>query len=146
MYIDQSKIKMKKAIKLKWSYHGLPVFDLNGQEWVICDNDSLLNCAIENIKEGLFAFKASFILDFLKKVGNTRLSVESLKKMQSDLGEDANEIILLLLGDHLKEFCNLAIKTDGVGHFLSSYDDVVYNTQSIKELNFGYGPKCFRLN
>lgn len=91
-----------------------------GQTWEVAHEDTAVELAKERIEETLWAFNAEFIArhtatDLPKEL------IEALRKMQSELCEDANEIIKSMIED-LDAFLDEAIETDGLGHFLSSYD------------------------
>lgn len=77
--------------------------------------------AKEYIKDSLWAFNASFILE---ECGLDFSGEESLRHMQEKSCEGANDFILSLVEKTcgLEQFVEDAISADGRGHFMSSYD------------------------
>jgi hypothetical protein len=76
--------------------------------------------AAEYIKNSLWTFNASFISCHTKNGLNDRAE-KALEKMLGNLGEDANDIVEAMIED-IDEFIEDAIRADGRGHFLSTYD------------------------
>jgi hypothetical protein len=96
-------------------------YDAPGAEYmVLTDEEADEKCA-EYIKETLWAFNADFILD---ECGLDGSGVDSLRTMQSEACEGANDFILSLIEGTcgLEEFTESAVSADGRGHFMSSYD------------------------
>jgi hypothetical protein len=109
----------------------LDYFSLNNidpseiENYSIGTDDQATAAAREYILDGLWAFNSKFIADFLREYQVCDLgdrAVESLQKAQSELCEDANELIKGLIGDHIDSFVEQAIDADGRGHFLAGYD------------------------
>jgi hypothetical protein len=97
-------------------------------EFLIVTEEERDAVAKEHIKETLWAFNTSFIMDNLKEdiynnMSNYELdSLESsLRKMQEELCESANAIVFAVIAD-LDDFVQSAVEADGYGHFLSSYN------------------------
>lgn len=89
----------------------------------------------ERILEDLWAFRASYVIKYMK--GYDKLSLqqekvltEAIEKMQEALCESANPIIEAII-QNMDNFIQDAIIADGRGHFLASYDnnenEVIYN-------------------
>lgn len=102
--------------------------ELVGSEFLVTDEAGRFAALVENVKESLWAFNASFIMACLKPEIENDLSSydkeqleKSLAKLQSDLCEGANAIVKALIID-VEEFAEEAADVDGYGHFLSSYD------------------------
>jgi len=86
----------------------------------VADNDEQADsAALTAARESLWAFSSVYLSRFLGLSMNQQKAIE---KMQSELCEDAQEIIALLLGDRIDELLEDAVETDGRGHFLSTYD------------------------
>lgn len=101
------------------------------EEYLIL-NDSEANEAVENyIKENAWAFNSEFLASHM-----TNIDSHDLKHLQG-LYESANPIILKLI-DNIDRFINDAIRLDGRGHFLSSYDS--------KEIKLDDGLFAYRIN
>ncbi len=73
--------------------------------------------AFAYIRESVWAFNASFLVDYLPN-GVSEEVIEALLPQC----EGANEALLSMIGDRFEEFASDAIATDGRGHFLNSYD------------------------
>jgi len=87
--------------------------------WVLT-HDEATAIATEQIKQTLWAFRAEFIAAHCKR----RLSddaIEAVRKAQESLCEGANDLIESLIDD-LDHFIDDAIRADGLGHFIASYD------------------------
>ncbi len=91
--------------------------DDNGDYLVLTDDEADEKAA-EYIKDSLWAFNASFIIDHSKLPYEAE---EMVKNYQADKCESANESIEALIED-MDEFISDAISADGRGHFMSSYD------------------------
>jgi hypothetical protein len=74
--------------------------------------------AAEYIKDSLWAFNASFIIEHSKLPYEAKEMVQSFQSVKC---ESANDTIEALIED-MNEFVQDAIRADGRGHFLSSYD------------------------
>jgi len=74
--------------------------------------------AKEYIKESVWAFNASFIINHSMLPYKAK---EMIENFQTTKREDANETILALIED-FDEFVSDAISADGRGHFMNSYD------------------------
>lgn len=73
------------------------------------------------IEDSLWAFNAEFIIG---ECGLDFTGVDSLRKMQQDTCEGANDFIRSLIDrcTDINSFVESAIIADGRGHFMSSYD------------------------
>jgi hypothetical protein len=93
-------------------------YDAPGAEYmVLTDEEADEKCA-ENIKESLWAFNASFIIQ------NSDLPMEAeemIQTFQREKCEGANETIEAMIND-IDEFIEAAVSADGRGHFMNSYD------------------------
>jgi hypothetical protein len=91
-----------------------------GSEFDVMSETERENRVKENIRESLWAFNASFILEHTNINWSSRIE-KSFRKMQEELCEDANELIYGMIND-FDEFVEDAVSADGYGHFLSPYD------------------------
>ncbi len=144
-----------KASKTDWKHYGLTIFQLGNQEWIIGTKKQFARIASESIKEELWAFKAEYLSEFLERkncfqvtwsVRGWQKFINTLRQMQEKMCEDANPIIRAFLGSHLEDFVDSAINSDGIGHFINSYDGELHETKSIDGLNKSFGPVCARIN
>lgn len=99
-------------------HYGLKTFSYGRSEYAIGDDEQADEAAAENIKQSAWAFRASFVRQI---AGLPSEADEMIQAFQEKKCEDANETILALVGD-VDAFVEAAIRADGRGHFLSSYD------------------------
>ena len=100
--------------------YGMTTFNCDGGEYAIATDSEADKAAQADISDSLWAFNASFVLSFCKVRGER--TEKAFAKMQSELCEDANEIVRAMIGDEMPRFVSQAISADGRGHFLSSYN------------------------
>lgn len=110
-----------------YEYYGTDVMVFErGDEQYICVNEEDREIAVAaNIEQSLWAFKASFILDFIG-ADATDNTIKAFEKMQSELCEDANDLIKAMVrwDNEQDDFITSAIDADEYGHFLAQYDGV----------------------
>ena len=98
--------------------YGVTTFECDREEYTVLDHDEREEMVTEYIKNTLWAFRAEFLAAHLKK----GVEIEALEAIQANgKCEDNNAAILCLIED----FDHLvwdAVRSDGYGHFLSSYD------------------------
>lgn len=102
------------------STYGENSFDAEGGEYLVLTDGEADELVAERIKESLWAFNAEFIASHTKH-GLDDAQIEAIKEMQGRLCESANSIIEALIED-LDYFIEDAIRADGRGHFIASYD------------------------
>jgi hypothetical protein len=133
-----------------YKYHGLSIYEVGNEEWIIGSEKQFIKIAGERIKEDLWCFQTCYICDFLAEKYpnkyNGQKFFDAIKKLQEELCDDATPIIEALIGNHMDEFISDVIEDDGLGHVLASYDGVIHKTRDIPGLVSGYGPLCFRVN
>jgi hypothetical protein len=95
-------------------------FTYDNQEYKVLTEEEANKETKAYIEESVWAFNASFILDHTNIEWNNKIE-KSFQKMQSELCEDANELVKAMIED-FDEFVNDAIEADGRGHFLAGYD------------------------
>lgn len=106
--------------ELSESSYDESLIELGNQEYlVLTDSEADERCA-GNIKESLWAFNASFIIEHSRADWSQELE-KSIQETQIKLCESANSFVEALIDD-LNAFIQDAISADGRGHFLSSYD------------------------
>lgn len=103
--------------ELDESRYGENTFDYGRQEYLVLTDDEADDRAKEDITESLWAFNASWIVDYLPN-GVTEEVIETLQPQC----EDANPAILSMIGDRIGELVEDAIAVDGRGHFMNTYD------------------------
>lgn len=109
---------------LDQEHYGLAVYKVDGQEYAYADSEpEAFDALVASITDSLWAFKASFILGFNGEK-YTDAEEKALSEMQGKLCEDANPIMLRLIGGakKLADFARAAGRADGRGHFLATYD------------------------
>jgi hypothetical protein len=85
--------------------------------YIILTDDEADERAKDSIRESVWAFVPSFLVDYLPDGVGTEV-IEALQPQC----EGANGAILSMLGDRFDEFADDAMSTDGRGHFLAGYD------------------------
>ena len=91
-------------------------YEIDGQEYLIVNEEEKEKELDAYIRSSIWAFKASFLSGFLN------IEEKHIKTMQEAMNEDCNDIFLKLLNNDLSWFIQDAVKVDGAGHFLSGYD------------------------
>lgn len=110
-----------------YQHYGLPVVSVGSAEYAIAeDYDSAVEAANQYIQDSLWAFTPSFLESM------TGVPQEAFEAC-ADNCESNNDWILRLVEKTcgLEKLCEKAIREDGLGHFLSSYDG------NFEELNCG---------
>lgn len=92
-------------------------FEYGNKEYMVLDNEEATNSTKNCIRESLWAFNASFLVDYLPE----GFDEEIIKMMQAKC-EDSNEQFINLVGNKFDELCEDAIAADGRGHFRNTYD------------------------
>jgi len=95
-------------------------FDADGGEYLVVTDDEADTIVTDRIKESLWAFNADFIA-LHTKGGLSDECIDAIREMQNRLCESANPLVEALIDD-LDHFIDDAVKSDGRGHFISSYD------------------------
>ena len=110
------------------SYYSEYRFDVNGEEYLVLDDDRAQATAFREISQCLWAFRPDFIVAHLRECVlyadySFDLSdlTDAIRRVQEKLCEGANAIIYALIDD-LEEFVEDAIAADGRGNFISSYN------------------------
>ena len=104
----------------KYDHYGLAIFSYAHLEYAIGTDEDADKVAAEDIKQSLWAFNASFIIDHSKLEYSSDVE-KCIKEMQGKLCESANSLVEALIED-MDAFIEDAIGADGRSHFLSSYD------------------------
>jgi len=101
---------------------------------VFTDAEANKECK-ERILEDLWAFRASYIIQYMKgydklSLQQDKVLIDTIEKIQELLCEGANPIIEAII-QNMDSFIQDSIEADGRGHFLASYDnnenEVTYN-------------------
>ncbi len=150
--------------RLSYQHFGLTIYKLDdGTEWAVGDDKvkdakgrtRVDRAARRAVIDSLWAFNTDFIVDFIARrrpgmgrvLNQTRAHaaiMKGIKDMQEKLCEDASPVVRLLIGPHLNAFVEEAIRADGRGHFLSSYDSEERDSDDVEGLP--KGKIAYRLN
>jgi len=102
-------------------------------DWYAYTDDEADEKCQERIKESLWAFNASFIVNSSAGYGDltaeeTAAAIKAIEAAQQTQCESLNGLIYLIIGgeEGLADFTTDAIRADGRGHFLSQYDGDEY--------------------
>lgn len=104
--------------EIEQSSYNENLFEVGNNEYLVVTDEEADEETKDYIKETVWAFSASFLANF------TDLPKEMFTAIQ-DKCENANDPILTVIervDGGLDEFVSQAVKADGRGHFLSSYD------------------------
>ena len=96
-------------------------FICGSNEYMILTDEEADEMATQYIKDSLWAFNASFIVEQCSLDSSL---IDIIGSWQGDKCEDANEGLESLIENScgIDEFIESAISEDGRGHFMSSYD------------------------
>jgi hypothetical protein len=114
-------------------HYDMPVYSAEGGEYAVASDSEAADAVAANIKDSIWAFNASFILD---ECGLPNELEDAISAFQQEKCESANDALLALVEkcagtprdqyqsgqDGLSAFVQSAISADGRGHFLSGYD------------------------
>jgi hypothetical protein len=114
-YKTDDDIKLKEKILEK--FLGGVVYGKILDDYLVCTDKEADQVAKECILDSLRAFNASFILSHSK----VDMDEKYLSNMQRELCEGANDLVKSMIND-IDHFVEDAIKSDGRGHFLNTYD------------------------
>ena len=95
-------------------------FKAEWAEYLVLTDEEAYDKAYSEIEESLWAFNADFIIDMCGFSGGEK----SLTAMQREYCENCNEFIRAMIKGTcgLDKFVDVAIESDGRGHFISMYD------------------------
>jgi hypothetical protein len=96
------------------------LFDCGRGSYLVLTDEEADDRCRDRITDSLWAFRPAFIASHTRG-GLPSKCIQALEKMQSELCEDASPIIEALIRD-MDHFVADAMRCDGRGHFLSSYD------------------------
>ena len=88
--------------------------DFDSGDYIVYTDEEADQAVRDDIEEMVWAFNASFLQ------GHTGVDAKAITKIQ-EMDESANEPIKAMIKD-FDHFVNDAVKCDGRGHFLASYD------------------------
>ena len=91
------------------------------RDYLVCTDDQATAEATAYVTDSLWAFRSEFLRDYVPALRDDR-ACAAFDRMREVLSEDANGLVLALVGDRLDELVRDAIAADGRGHFLASYD------------------------
>lgn len=101
------------------SHHwDLPVYEIDGGEYAIGDDDDCDKAVTDYIKESLWAFTPEFLSDHL---AGGKLDADDIATLRGDRCEDINDAFLAMVDD-FDALVEDAIASDGRGHFLNPYN------------------------
>ena len=88
--------------------------EIDSEDYLVLTDEEADEAVREDIKEMVWAFTPSFLR------AHTGVTIEAIAKLQ-EMCEDANESLKAMIKD-FDHFVEDAVKCDGRGHFLASYD------------------------
>ena len=113
--------KLSEIEERSWDHYGLKMYEAEGKDWAVGTDEEADEACKQYIEQSVWAFKASFILSHCELPCELEDAIEAF---QQEKCEGANDAILALIDKcgSLDDFTQEAIRADGRGHFLSSYD------------------------
>jgi hypothetical protein len=90
-------------------------------DYLVLTDEEADERTLESLRETVWAFRADFLGRYVPALRNSR-AAKAWEKVVGDLCEDANDLVLALLGDRADEALGDAMSEDGRGHTLASYD------------------------
>lgn len=104
--------------EIEESSYDSDLFEVPGAEWLVLDDDEADQRAADYIRSSVWAFNASFLQHYM---ADGKLSAEDIERLRGDSCEDINDAFLAMIDDE-QEFIDDAIRADGRGHFMNTYD------------------------
>ena len=92
-------------------------YSQGGRTYLVLDPEEAEAQCADRITEDLWTFRPEFLSDYMP------LPPAQIQAMQRAMYEDANDAFLTLVGNDLDKLIGEAIRRDGRGHFLASYDN-----------------------
>ena len=115
--LEETLETLRNSNEYEYDYYNLPVFTIGGAEYAIAsDEDEANEACKEYIKETIWAFNADFLSNHISS-----LDAEDIDALRQNKCESMNEALRKLVDD-FDAFVDDTISSDGLGHFLSSYD------------------------
>lgn len=109
-----------EADEIEEARYGDNTFTYGRQEFRVLTDEEADEACAESIKDSLWAFNTSFIASHTRN-GLNPAARKALEKAQSELCDDANDLVAALIED-MDHFVRDAVSADGRGHFLAQYD------------------------
>ena len=91
--------------------------NIDSEDFLVLTDEQADKYVREEIEEMVWAFSPSFLS------AHTKVTEETIRKIQESMCEDANESLTVLIKD-FDWFVEDAVRCDGRGHFLAGYDHV----------------------
>ena len=122
MTVMDKKEALAKFLKIKQEgiVQSGEEFEVDNESYRVLTDREADEAVEEYITDSLWAFNADFIAAHTRN-GLSEKAIKALGKLQGELCEDANDMILNLIVD-MDGFIADAINADGRGHFLAGYD------------------------
>lgn len=99
-----------------FNWDGYSTLNLDGDEYLVYDDEEASSEAYNEAKRLLWAFKPEFLSPYLG------MPAAEIALLSERLCEDAGPIFERMAGDDLDTLINDAIGLDGRGHFLAPHD------------------------
>lgn len=105
-------------------------FEAQGKEFLVLTEDEATERACQYIENTLWAFRSSFLIDFIPSacslsVSETNELEKCIEQMQEKMCESCNDILKALIGKRLNDLINAALCNDPIENFLATYDHKV---------------------
>lgn len=100
---------------------------VGNREYRVGTDDQSCDAALSTAEESLWAFSPEFWSDYTEP--DTVIDIDYWQRIQGDLCEDFDGIIRALCANHLQDLIEDAVRIDGYGHFLATYDGEEHNVE-----------------
>lgn len=110
------------ATESRHDHYGLWVVEIDGEEYAVGTDEECDNACRDYIKDSLWAFLSVFVHQFTQVPIHINGVRDAMEHWQQNECESCNDDLLDMVGDRFDELVEAAVKADGRGHFLSSYD------------------------
>jgi len=97
------------------------LFDTGRAEYLVLTDREATRRALDATRESLWAFNTSFLARYVPCLAEPAVA-RAFDAMRGKLCEDANPLVVGMLGRALAKCVNDAVTEDGRGHVLSGYD------------------------
>lgn len=122
IHLGMSEEEAQERVSL--SNYDSSVFEIDAQEYLVLTDEEADARVKDYILETLWAFRPQFFLSFLGVYD--KYAAEAFEEMQGDACESANPLLLAMIKGREDEFVEDAVRADGRGHFLNTYDGEEY--------------------
>lgn len=117
-------------------YYGLDVYEhSDGSSWAIGEKEAACEAAYLKIQDDLYATNLIMLRTFLPV---RRSDIDILQDMVDKYGQEASNILKVMLGDNLEKYITEHLASKGCGFILANYDALEKVSDNIDGLPKGF--------